>query len=716
MNQSKNKSRKVFLVYDKSELLAFLHSMNQLEIPLSNSIIVSDKPDFLPSINTPAPPVMAQGKVNQCLGQELEHLFYDATDDFSPNAFAAIIGCLVGGGNLVLLLPKMIKDLANVNDGISTSQNMQNACLKRLVSEFIHFQSSTAAETWLEASKTEIFEPNKSETLLTSSFFEQQANAIEMIKRVSLGHANRPLVLTASRGRGKSASLGVAAAELVFEKQKKIVVTSPLKANLDIFYSHFKNRLKELFNLKSRQKTTSECSFLEKNVRFLSLDNLIVEKSINDFLIVEEAGAIPVQILKQISNRATRVVYSTTTDGYEGNGQGFKIRFQDFLDSNFRQWKSCQLTLPARYSQNDPIEKAVNNALLFSNQPVTFNFKRINLEKVIYTTIVQKELSTNEVLLKQIYNLLLTAHYQTRPSDLERLLSDKNIMVYIASYNNQVLSTSLVLQEGSLSKKQCAKIEQGKLRLAGHLLPQSLMAHQGVINAGSLKYWRIMRIATHFQFRNDSLATHLIDHIKKEALASSVEILGTSFSLQNIVVNFWYKQGFKCNRIGLKKDSSTGELSCEFLFLAGEKTNAYNPVYSKAIASFNRSFVFYLKTNYRDIEVDVLIQVLTKQITNNTINPIHSEHELIRYIEKARSFEMVEWHLSQFMEYYLASSKIKFDGLSGRQKTLAFKKVLQNATWKQVIKQLNYSGKKEASSEMRKVFGLLIKPTKINQL
>ncbi|MCF6193812.1 MAG: GNAT family N-acetyltransferase [Kangiellaceae bacterium] len=704
-----NNSRKVYLFYDINEFLSFMLSLSNPENRLFRSIIVSGNCDFSSSINNQPPPVITQDKVNQYLGQELDHLFYDARDDFSPNAFAAIIGCLVGGGSLALLLPNSMSDLNAVKNRVTTSMNEKNVCLVRLVDEFSSIQSICELSTRNSPNESTFYEPRRIEPQLSALFYEQQSKAIEMIKRVSLGHAKRPLVLTASRGRGKSASLGIAAAELVCKQKKEILVTSPSKANLDVFYFHFNNRLKDLSNPPLYKTVDIENNTLKNKITFLPLDKLILKKNIDTFLIVEEAGAIPVQILKKISNRANRVIYSTTTDGYEGNGQGFKIRFMDFLDSKFRQWKSYQLTYPARYSVNDPIEKAVNNALLFSNEQTTFHFKTVDLDKVEYRVLPRRELRFNEPLLKQVYNLLLTAHYQTRPSDLERLLSDKNMLIYIAIYNNQVLSAALVLKEGPLTQEQCSKIEQGKLRLAGHLLPQSLMAHQGIERAGLLEYWRVMRIATHSEFRNTSLATLMINQIKKDAFSSTATILGACFALQNLVVKFWYKQKFVCNRIGLRKDSSTGELSCEFLFLVDKEIDSFKHVFTKLTDSFNRHFTFYLNSNYRNIDVNILIQMLTKQVVKDNIEPSHSEHELIRYIDKARSFEMVEWHLYQFLIYYLASSKLKFNNLTHRQKTLVFKKVLQNTTWECIIEQLDYSGKKEISKELREIFRLLLK-------
>jgi len=723
MSENINHKRRVFLFYDKNEFFEFVQSRTSYEKIAANSITVSDDPNLLACLNNRPSRTVPQNKVNLFLGQELKILVYDALNNFSVNAFAAIIGCLVGGGSLVMLLPRHMKYLERDNHAETNNEEEGIACLNRLVREFLQIQSSVKFDAKGPSSKSDFYDITRSRTKTAQTFFEQQSNAIEMIKRVSLGHANRPLMLIASRGRGKSAALGIAVADLIFEKNKDVLVTAPIKANLGIFYAHFDCRLQQLAAAHAPKKLITNA--LKNKVFFVPLDKLVLQNAIQKLLIVEEAGAIPVQILRKIAVISNRVIYSTTTDGYEGNGQGFKIRFKEFLELNFRQWKICQLTHPARYLTDDPIEKAVDKALLLSNESVTCDFDSVTAEEVEVRCISQEELNTNELLLRRIYNLLLTSHYQTRPSDLERLLSDRNIYVYVALYHKQVLSAALVLREGPLSEKECSAIDHGKLRLAGQLLPQSLVAHQGLQNAGRLTYWRIMRIATHFEFRNAFLATKVINTIKQDAIVRSIDVIGASFALHNTVTKFWYKQVFSCSRIGLKRDSSTGELSTEFLFLVNENNSTTKDIFDTVIKRFNDSFFLYLKSNYRLINSNILSQMITKQViprrfvdskketqkqirkTSKINNNSYSETELTRYIEGARGYEMVEWHLFQFMKHYMTISETPFDNLTEGQLDLIFKKVFQQITWKQIITQQGYSGKKEASAELRRIFKLL---------
>ena len=68
---------------------------------------------------------------------------------------------------------------------------------------------------------------------------QDQNDVIEQIKKVASGHRKRPLVLTADRGRGKTAALGIILAQLVQETPRNILVTAPQKARLRRYFARW---------------------------------------------------------------------------------------------------------------------------------------------------------------------------------------------------------------------------------------------------------------------------------------------------------------------------------------------------------------------------------------------------------------------------------------------------------------------------------------------
>jgi len=607
-------------------------------------------------------------EINRYLGQEFDCILFDLSEQFNVNAFTAICGCLVGGGELILNLP--------------TSSDSICPLLTRFIQEI---------------KKTNNEKSPKTST--NDDFFIEQEQLIEKIKRCALGHAKRPLVITANRGRGKSATLGIAAGQLVKEKNKKIIITAPRKSNLNVFFQYVKRQTND-----------------DKQISFVPPDRLIKEKKNADLVIIDEAGAIPVQILEKIINTYNRMVFSTTTDGYEGNGQGFKIRFQNKLKKHFPQSPSATLNNPMRWASGDPLETALNKAFMLSfEKDKSEDNSPPRIDNTHYQFVPKSKLLSDEKLLKQIYTLLVEAHYQTRPSDLQRILTDTSMQVFIAFNKEQdkkVIATALVCVEGKLNEEDSIQIEKGQKRLAGHLLPQSLMAYQGDIDAGKLSYWRIMRIAVRPEFQRKRLGSQLLEYIEEQAKESSIQILGASFALTQPIVQFWYQSGFKCTRLALTKDSSTGSYPGEFMKPINFPKNDQNNSYFKAIAKFQQSFFYSLTSSYLNIDSGVLLSILDFQIegdceklADNIIS------EILRYVEKARSYEMVEWQINQLVSVYL-TNKIDSNLNSELTKRMLLEKSLQNKNWQTMVSEFEFDGKKVAKERVRKAIETLIRSYK----
>ncbi|MDQ7050091.1 MAG: GNAT family N-acetyltransferase [Enterobacterales bacterium] len=692
---------------------------------LSN--LASDK-----NVTTNFPDNLARQKIakaTQFLGQELKLIIFDARESFDVNSFCAICGCLVAKGTILVILPQHF----NLNKKIVDDNAYRGlACLNRLQ------RYSTIIKPELETSLTE--HKRLEDTATVKAFpqqipsnqaLQQQQQVISQIKRCATGHARRPLILSAHRGRGKSAALGIACAELVYEKNKAITICSTRKSNLKVFYTHYFERLQNL----SGDTIDLNQSLAENFIEFIPPDQLAELEPSHQLFIVEEAGSIPVQLLKKIASKSNRLIFSTTLDGYEGNGQGFELRFIPFLSKLFRQINRAELTIPMRWSANDPLEKAINNAFLLANTSQDRQQKRIeqSIPSIHCKAISQQQLNDDEELLKTIFRLLVTAHYQTRPSDLESLLSDPNWLVFASFAGQQLIAACVLSDEGQLDQELCAAIEKGSKRLKGHLLPQSLMAYQGIELAGCLHYWRIIRIAVLAQFRRQNVASELIDKVKQQAKQASVDILGASYAMFQDVLSFWYHCEFQCTRIALKKESSTGSHPAEFLWLCQAQNKEH---FKQSLNQFNQSFLHALATNYRSFDPQHLQIIIDQQIAPTFHNACTMEFsalsskslrqqsndrqhynlkEVKRYIEQARSFEMVEWHLYHFViDYWILKNSTQ--NLTPWEKQILMYKLFQNKNWHSVAKRFNQQlsdtacnpSKKLAQQGLRKIIAKLL--------
>lgn len=101
-------------------------------------------------------------------------------------------------------------------------------------------------------------------------------------------------------------------------------------------------------------------------MRFVAPDSLLDELPEADLLLVDEAAAIPLSILAIYLNHYNKLIFSTTTHGYEGTGRGFVLKFYKLLDRKRAGWKKIELQQPVRWQQNDWFEQWIEK-LLFLN-------------------------------------------------------------------------------------------------------------------------------------------------------------------------------------------------------------------------------------------------------------------------------------------------------------------------------------------------------------
>lgn len=667
--------------------IQFIFNNEELKYKLSSkSLFVSEQIENIYNCQ------IRPNQVNQYLGQEVDFLFYDAASHFDVNQFVAIVGCLVGGGTLVVKLPGFYKEIISsidnqTNQALSLPNHRDTSqLLLRFVQQVIKAQAKTDKQA-----------PSNGEQ--SKQFNLEQDRLISKIERCALGHAKRPLIITADRGRGKSTALAKACAALCYIHAKKIILTAPRKENLNIFYTHFNQELERLSSSETNQNHQFISNSIQKakhQIEFFAIDRVIQNNTEHPLLVIDEAGSFPVQVLEKVIKKFNRMVLSSTISGYEGNGRGFEIKFLPLLAKSFPQYRSEKLTIPYRWQSNDLLEHCCNNAFLMA-QP-SLNLALQDKLTIKYCFINKENLLNNETLLSSIFSLLTEAHYQTRPSDLEKILTDPLLLVYIGiDQNHQVISACLIVQEGNIDDSDCVKISHGKLRLKGQLIPQSLISTKGILAAGKLIYWRIMRIAVAPSLQNRSVGSEMIEYIITQAKSKNVDILGTSFALSPALFNFWNLLNFHCCRVALRIDSSTGLIPADFLQPISKQGVLCSEI---ALSQFNRSFVYSSASSYKYLDPKLLINIMFRQIARqyqpiypHTIEAIQTEVE--NYINNARSFEMVEYQLLILTQHFLAINTDEVSRVLNLD--MLFAKVYQRTSWTELS--LNYSlkGKNEVT-------------------
>jgi len=539
-------------------------------------------------------------QVRQQLGRNNTLLILNAFQGINPNFTAMLSGTVIGGGLIILLSPndqdwpnfldpdyqKLSIQTTDVNSdklqhhryltrGLNLIHKIPEAyhhcfdseALKSINSQtsskFIQsLNSNSGLNLNLSLSPRHIPEATPKPKPSTLSASSEQSKLIQtLLQQYQLSHrCNERVkqqqsisVIEGDRGRGKSTATALFVQALLnLAPQAKIAISAPKSSNLQNFYNALQDRLSE-------QPSNSD---LLEQVQFIAPDQLAQsEASRFDLVIIEEAAALATHFLKSYLHLAKHLIFVSTISGYEGNGRGFAIRFDHYLQNLPTErfhYKKYQLKQAYRYANQDPIEDWINQWSLLKSQAL----KAYQADHTInYAYISQDHLAENEPLLQSVYGLLLNAHYQTSADDARFILDFSKLKIAIAYQGElnqaQVLAACLLVEEGQFSQELCQSFENDIRRFRGHIIPQQL-ANISSCDWLKLPYLRIVRIATDHRCREKCIAKTLIQKIEHDF---PQHFLGASFAIEEGVLRFWQHCGFKLMQLGLKQESSTGSLT-----------------------------------------------------------------------------------------------------------------------------------------------------------
>lgn len=598
------------------------------------------------------------------LGDECDLLVFDARNHLDSDAFGALSGTLVAGGTLLLLV-----------DPLKQSGRFFRRLMRCL---------ETPPNAGRDTPGVSLPLTDDADSMARSA---DQAVAIARLLRVALGHRRRPLVLTADRGRGKSVAMGIAAARLLQSKLNRILVTAP--------------RRDAVFTLlgKAEQMLGDTAT---SSLRYVPPDKLARHPEEADLVLVDEAAAIPVAVLERLLRRYARIAFATTTHGYEGTGRGFSIRFKQVLDRVTPQWREYRLQAPIRWAPGDPLEWLTFAALLLDAEPVaSASVQTATCDTCRFERLNRDHLLDDECLLRELFGLLVLAHYQTRPSDLQRLLDDPALSVWVARFDGHVVATALVVDEGDFEHDLAHDIAAGRRRPQGHLLPQTLAVHTGLAQAARLKYVRVMRIAVHPAVQRRGLGNALLANIRQTALAESIDVFGTSFGATDDLMRFWRNAGLTLVRVGLQRDAASGTHSA--VWLAGLNACA-DAVLNELRDYFFDALPHLLVDELQDLEPDLVQAALLSAPVPARVE--RDRDECARYAQSERDYAGAV--ASLWRTVWSSGSSGDWNTLAKNRRDALVWRILQKRTWVDVAHQLNLPGKAQVEEILRDAVAILL--------
>ncbi len=572
---------------------------------------------------TDAPPegveALPAERARRLLGRDLPALVFDAWAGLDLEALGATTGAVVGGGLFLLLCPGLDAwpefadpDHARIAVHPFTAADVPGRFLRRMariVAAHPGIHVITPTTPWVlvnQRLRAHLQAPPAAgpQSVPPPCRTPDQARAVEAVLRVARGHRRRPVVITAHRGRGKSTALGIAAARLLQHDYGEIVVTAPDPGAAEAAFL-IAARL-----LGQGERHRFAIHHGGSALRFAAPDGLLRETQRPRLVLVDEAAAIPTPVLTRLLQRHARIVFATTEHGYEGSGRGFTLRFRKALDTLTRRWREVRLEHPIRWAPGDPLEAFASSALLLDAAPAPADsFAGVQVGELAFERLDRGRLVEDEALLGELFGLLVTAHYRTRPTDLRHLLDGLNLRVWVARWKGRLAACALTAREGGFDTQAATEIYERRRRPHGHLLPETLAAHAGLPEAPTLHCERVLRIAVHPRLQGRGIGSALIRHLAAHIATEPRDYLGASFGATEDLLRFWARLGLHPVRLGIHRGAASGEHSAVVM---RPLSAAGTALYRRARARFLDAFPHLLTDPLRDLEPGLAARLLRR--------------------------------------------------------------------------------------------------------
>ena len=600
-------SRTLLILVGEDDFLA--HQLNH-NLSLKSAVWIGDvSPHFATQSSFPF------SKTKNLLGSEFPAIIYDARQGIHLDALAIAAGTLQDGGRLLLLLNHWA-DLANQPDSDSLRWSGEKhaintphfiAFLQEKIAKygFPVYQNTplTLASPTPQKDRSTHCQP----TLEQARLLQQMAETEEAI-----------LIVTAKRGRGKSALAGLFAKQQLAQNQP-VILTAPNKSAVNIFNE-----------------------FAGAEITFMSPDELSQNLSdapqqfANHWLFVDEAAMIPLDILFRLTNAFKRVVLTTTIHSYEGTGRGFLLKFMAKTDRTLRHF---ELFTPLRWQTDDKLEAFIDDLLLCDCED--------RLPQPPYDSVLAEQIQISHCeriphdQIESVYGLLTLAHYRTSPLDLRRLLDAPQQQFYLAQAQDSLLGCAWAVSEGGLADNTLIRqIRRGERRPRGNLVAQMLCFQAGLEEACELRSLRISRIAVQPNWQQQGLGQRLIAQMKQQQIKQqgTVDFLSVSFGYTPELLAFWQKCGFILVHFSESKEASSGCYSVVALCPLSEEGRAF---VQQAEKQFQRNLplsLHPLAIQFTRTEIDWMLDSSDWQLLNDFADfflPLSSALPSIRRLIKS---------------------------------------------------------------------------------
>lgn len=525
-------------------------------------------------------------EADRLLGTSREAVVLDCHERCEPTTLGRVVGTVSGGGLFVVLAPPLsawpdhrdafdeslaVPPFSTTDVGTNFRQRLVETLRAHRGVTVLDAESGEVAigGGFKPAPRRPTPEPGRPDdaafpdVVYDACLTADQSDAVQTLER--LADTEQAVVVESNRGRGKSSAAGLAAGALAHAGED-VLVTAPTSDSAGALFDRAREVVAELAtSVESASGSNGPRLRTETGrVRYEPPVDAAELPGNPDVVVVDEAAGLPVRLLRGTLD-APAVAYCTTVHGYEGAGRGFSIRFRDRLAESAHEVTEQRLAEPIRYAPADPIEVWSFRALALDASGAAAQLVAgARPESVRYRAISGEELRDEEQRLREVFGLLVDAHYRTTPNDLARLLDAPNVSVHCLLEADHVAAVALLAREGGFDAERCRRIHGGE-RVRGNLIPDVLTSQLRDREAGEPTGWRVMRIGTHEAVRSRGLGSALLGRIRESAIDQDLDYLGVAYGLTPGLAKFWAESGFATVHLSTTRNARSGEHSAVML-------------------------------------------------------------------------------------------------------------------------------------------------------
>ncbi|KAG8438340.1 hypothetical protein GDO86_008865 [Hymenochirus boettgeri] len=374
---------------------------------------------------------------------------------------------------------------------------------------------------------------------------DQAKAVLKFIEAISEKTLRSTVALTAARGRGKSAALGLAIAGAVAFGYSNIFVTSPSPDNLHTLFEfifkgfdslqyqeHMDYEIIQSLNPEFEKAVVRVNVFKEhrQTIQYIHPADA-VKLGQAELVVIDEAAAIPLPLVKSLMGPYL-VFMASTINGYEGTGRSLSLKLiqqlrQQSADSQVsitaenksatnnrlasaRTLHEVTLQESIRYAPGDAVEKWLNDLLCLDCLNISRIISGCPLPETCDLYYVNRDTlfcyhKASESFLQRLVALYVASHYKNSPNDLQ-MLSDAPahhlfcLLPPVPPTQNslpEVLAVVQVCLEGEISQQSIMNSLSRGMKASGDLIPWTVSEQFQDPDFGSLSGGRVVRIAVH---------------------------------------------------------------------------------------------------------------------------------------------------------------------------------------------------------------------------